>query len=333
MKLILQIFLLIFSSSLFSQFSVSGYVFDNTSKEPLLGVSIYYDGSTIGTVTNENGYFELSTSKRITGNLILDFLGYETVVLEEVKEGPMGTIFLNEKPVELKEVVLLPDTWSRIKKLRIFRKEFLGTTSAGIRCKILNEDDIRLYYNAKENRLYAFAKKPILIKNRYLGYQVNYNLVDFEVDFFKQTSDTVISKSTYMAGTLFFKDLDRGKPKKRHLKNRKDVYLGSSMHFMRALANQTLTEEGFGIFKKRFQVNPKEVYSAKPIAGVTQVIQRAEKLAITFNGGNQSFIRITESPFFIDGYGNYTPSRNIFFGGKIGENRAGDLLPLDYGID
>ncbi len=318
---------------MFSQFSVSGYVRDNETKEPLLGVSIFYDGSTIGTVTDERGYFQLSTSRRMAGSLIFDFLGYETVILSEVKEGSLGTIFLKDKPLELDEVVLQPDTWSRIKKLRIFRKEFLGTTSAGIRCKILNEDDIRLYYNAEENRLYAFAKKPIIIRNRHLGYQVKYNLVDFEADFFEQTNDTVITKSTYMAGTLFFTDLDKDKPKKRHLNNREETYLGSSMHFMRSLASQTLTEEGFAIFKKRFQVNPKEVYGVKPIAGLTQVIQRVERLAITFNGADQSFLRVSENPFFIDGYGNYTPSRNLFFGGKIGENRAGDLLPLDYAID
>jgi hypothetical protein len=184
MKLVFQIILILFSSSIFSQFTVSGFVFDSTSKEPLLGVSIYYDGTTIGTVTDEKGFFELSTSKRLTGNLVIDFLGYETVILSQVEEGSLGTIFFDEKPVALEEVVLLPDTWSRIKKLRIFRKEFLGTTIAGIRCKILNEDDLRLYYNSVENKLYAFAKKPIVIKNRYLGYQVKHNLVDFEVDFF-----------------------------------------------------------------------------------------------------------------------------------------------------
>jgi hypothetical protein len=105
------------------------------------------------------------------------------------------------------------------------------------------------------------------------------------------------------------------------------------MHFMRSLATQTLTEEGFTIYQKRFPVNPKEVYSVKPVAGLTQIIQRAEKLTITFKGSEQSLVRVTQVPFFIDSYGNHTPSRNIFFGGKIGEDRAGDLLPLDYGIN
>ena len=328
------IFILLLSISARSQFSVSGHVFDNTTKEPLLGVSIFYDGTTIGTVTDENGYFELSTSKRITGNLIIDFLGYQTVILSEVKEGSLASIFLKEKPVELEEVVLLPDTWSRAKKLRIFRKEFLGSTKAGLRSKILNEDDIRLYYNANENKLYAFAKKPVLILNKYLGYKVTYNLLDFEVDFFKQDIGPPISKSTYLAGTLFFLDLNKQELNGRYVKHREKTYLGSGIQFMRSLAKQNLTESGFMIFNKGFQIDPKEVYSMETTAeGFTRVVQSEKKLSILFGGSEQSSILVTANPFFIDSYGNHTPGRKVLFGGKMGETRAGGLLPIDYGID
>ncbi|WP_350292531.1 carboxypeptidase-like regulatory domain-containing protein [uncultured Croceitalea sp.] len=333
MKAIFQFLILLFSSSVFAQFTVSGYVYDNSTKEPLLGVSIFYDGSTIGTITDDKGYFKLTTSGRMAGNLIINFLGYETVILSETKNGDLGTIFLNEKPLELKEVVLLPDTWSRRKKLRIFRKEFLGSTNASYKCKILNEEDIRFYYNATENRLYAYAKKPILIDNKYLGYRVTYNLIDFEADFFNQVDDEPpVTKATYMAGTLFFKDLNTTKPKKKYIKNRESSYYGSGIHFMRSLARQNLDTEGFSIFKKRFQVNPKEVFSAVEIDGLTQIIQRAERLSITFKN-EQSFILVTENPYYIDDYGNHLPSRNISFGGKIGTLRAANLLPLDYKID
>ena len=330
MKSLFQYLIILFSSSIFAQFTVSGYVYDSSTKEPLLGVSIFYDGSTIGTITNDKGYFQLTTSGRMAGNLIFNFLGYESVILSEIKNKDLGAIALNEKPLELKEIVLLPDTWSRRKKLRIFRKEFLGSTNASYKCKILNEEDIRFYYNATENRLYAYAKKPILIENKYLGYRVTYNLVDFEADFFNQVGDeSPVTKSTYMAGTLFFKDLNTTKSKKKYPKNRESNYYGSGIHFMRSLASQNLAAEGFSIFKKGFQVNPKEVFSVLEIGGLTQVIQRFEKLSITFKN-EQSFIQVKENPYYIDDYGNHLPSRNISFGGKIGELRAANLLPLDY---
>ena len=332
-KGLFQIFIFLLSISLHSQVSISGYVFDENTKEPLLGVSVYYDGTTIGTVTNENGYFELSTSKRITGNLIIDFLGYQTVILSEVNEGPLANIFLKEELVELEEIVLLPDTWSRAKKLEIFKKEFLGNTRAGLRCKILNEDDIRLYYNTNENKLYAFAKKPILIQSKYLGYKVTYNLIDFEVNFFEQDSETPITQSTYLAGTLFFLDLNKLEPNKKYVKNREKTYLGSGLQYMRSIAKQNLTESGFKVFKKGIQVDPRKVYSVIQISnGLTQVIQREKDVSILF-GREQSSIQVISNPFFIDTYGNHTPGRKVFFGGKMGETRAGGLLPLDYAID
>jgi hypothetical protein len=333
MKCFFRFLVILFSSSVFSQFTVSGYVYDNNSKEPLLGVSIFYDGSTIGTITDDKGYFQLSTSGRMAGNLIFNFLGYETVILSDIKKNDLGVIFLNEKPLELEEVVLLPDTWSRRKKLRIFRKEFLGSTNASFKCKILNEEDIRLYYNATENRLYAYAKKPILIDNRYLGYRVTYNLIDFEADFYNQVAEEPpVTKATYMAGTLFFKDLNKTRSKKKYLKNRERNYYGSGIHFMRSLASRNLSGEGFSIFKKSFQVNPKEVFRVIEIGELTQIIQRVEKLSITYKS-EQSFILVTKNPYYIDDYGNHLPSRNISFGGKIGRLRAANLLPLDYRIN
>ena len=135
-----------------------------------------------------------------------------------------------------------------------------------------------------------------------------------------------------MAGTILFKDLHKSQPKKKYIKNRSTTYLGSGMHFMRSLAEQKLKEEGFTIYRRRFPVNPKEVFSISTTDdGITQIIQRTKKLIITYMG-EQSSIHATDS-FFIDGFGNYTPSRNILFGGKIGEQRAGNLLPLNYVIE
>lgn len=317
-----------------AQQSISGRVVDAQTNEPLIGVSIFFDGTTIGTVTDENGYFELSTSKTLTGTLVFDFLGYETRVFDEVGNGAMGVVQMGEEPVKLDEIVLIPDTWSRKKKLRIFRREFLGITKAGIRSKIINESDIRLYYSSTENKLYAFAKKPLAIANKYLGYQLTYNLKAFEVDFFDYQQEDPITKATYQAGTVFFSDYNKTKSKNSYNKRRKEVYLGSGLHFMRSLAKQTLTSSGFTIFRRGFQVDPKEVYSIQTVEGsLTQAIQRVDKLSILFKDQERSVIQIPERNILIDAYGNYQPTRNVLFGGHIGAKRAGDMLPLDYEIE
>lgn len=165
--------LLILPSSLLAQLVVNGYVFEAASNEPMLGVSVFYDGTTVGTITDETGYFELKTKELMTTNLVISNIGFLTQVFDGDKAGFLDKIYLKDNTVQLNEVVLFPDTWSRKKKLRLFRKEFLGGTKAGLKSRILNEEDIRLYYDESKNTLFAFTLKPILISNTYLGYNIS----------------------------------------------------------------------------------------------------------------------------------------------------------------
>ncbi|MFS4454887.1 carboxypeptidase-like regulatory domain-containing protein [Maribacter sp. 2304DJ31-5] len=315
----------------FSQFSVTGYILDAISNEPLQGVSIFYDGTTIGTITDENGFFKMETPKLMTTNLVISYIGYETRVLEGSKTGFLENILLKEEVFRLDEVVLRPDTWSREKKLAIFRREFLGKTSASLKCKILNEDDIRLYYNKDENKLYAYAVKPIRVKNDFLGYRLTYGLHDFEVLFQNTLSGLRLPYSTYMAGIVFFSELNAKKLKKKHAKRREELYSGSILHFMRALSKKHLVEEGFKIFKDKFQVEPYSEFYIKKANPLTEISQNTEKLSILYKNIEQSSIEIEGTTFYIDEYGNHSPPDRILFGGEMGKSRVGDLLPLDYG--
>ena len=173
-SIFLIVFLLI-SCVGYGQLTTTGYVLDAFSKEPLEGVSVFFDGTTIGTVTNAKGYFKISSDKAITASLIVSYIGFETRIFENKITQALGKIFLKEKAVQLDGVTLSPDTWNRKKKLAIFRKEFLGKTIAAQQCKIQNEEDIRLYYNSEKQKLYAYAKMPIRILNKHLGYLLSYS--------------------------------------------------------------------------------------------------------------------------------------------------------------
>lgn len=310
----------------FSQYNTSGYVFDALTKKPLEGVSVYYDGTTIGTITNEEGFFSLSSKNLITGNLVISYLGFSSKVFDAAKTGKLSAIYLEQNIQVLKEVTLLPDTWSRKKKLKIFKNEFLGNTKASKKCKIINEQAIRLYYYAKENTLYAYAEEPILIENSLLGYRIDYNLVDFEVAFTSRAI-TPIVKSVYNAGTVFFKEYASNE--KQH-KQRKKIYLGSYLHFMRSLSKTILIEEKFQIYKNSFPVDYKSQYEINSKEAYAKIKQKTKKLIILYDGEEQSTITVTKNPFYIDVFGNHSPARNIFFGGDMGKKRVADLLPLDY---
>jgi len=62
---------------------VAGIVRDRVTDDPLVGVAIYFEGKTYGSLTDENGYYSIKRPAG-GGKLIFSLIGYETI---EVKIG------------------------------------------------------------------------------------------------------------------------------------------------------------------------------------------------------------------------------------------------------
>ena len=329
------LFILFWANFGFSQSTVSGFVRDAISLEPLQGVSVFYDGTTIGTVTNDVGFFELSTENLMTSNLVISHVGHKTQLLEGSSRGLIEDILLVERAIQLDEVVLRPDIWSREKKMTIFKREFLGSWDSGRQnCTILNEEDIRLYFNKDENTLYAYASKPLRINNELLGYHIVYNLHDFEVVFKQPNPDMNSRLTVYFAGIAFFIEVENEnkRKKRKYFKRRKSAYEGSVLHFMRALATNQLSTERFEIFKEKSAIKPHDGFKIQDANGLVEIHQNERTLGILYGNKDSSSIRIVENPFYIDYYGNNSPPKNIRFGGKMAKKRIGQMLPMDYGL-
>ena len=331
-RFILLVFPLLFlmGSSALGQTTVRGHVFDDFTKEPLYGVSVYFDGTTIGTITDEEGYFEITTPKPITALLVVTFIGFKSQVFTDIKKQDLGDIFLKEKALQLDEVVLEPDTWSRKKKWNIFKREFLGKKAPNLGCKITNGEKVRLYYSRSKDALFAYADEPIQIENRYLGYQIAYNLQEFEVFFKYDFEGNHIPKSVFFLGTLFFSELDRSLTRKKYVRNREKTYFGSVLHFMRSLSAQRLIENDFKVYRNGRQVDPFLEFRLKNTNGFVLVNPVSDTLTIRYKKINPSVIKINEDAFLIDGYGNFSPSKSVQFGGVLGRQRVAQMLPLDY---
>jgi hypothetical protein len=83
---------------------VSGRVFDGITNEPLAGTSVGIQGSTIGTITDANGYYSLSLPNS-NSILQISLVGYETQTLA-VSSSVMN-IALNPDAQALEEVVVI----------------------------------------------------------------------------------------------------------------------------------------------------------------------------------------------------------------------------------
>jgi TonB-dependent receptor len=110
-KLFFTTLLLLFTTLVFGQKGIiRGSVFDGKTGEFLPGVTIFIEGTTMGTITDLDGKFNLSLEPG-TYQILVSFISYETLNISDVKvEADKTTMLdnlkLNEATIELEEAVV-----------------------------------------------------------------------------------------------------------------------------------------------------------------------------------------------------------------------------------
>ncbi|MBT8259427.1 MAG: carboxypeptidase-like regulatory domain-containing protein [Bacteroidia bacterium] len=312
---------------------IQGVVRDGDTNLPLESASVYFDNTTIGTITDNKGAFSLEWNPEINSSLIISYLGYESIRMGEFDTEAINEIYLFESENVLDEVVLYGDDgWSRELKINEFRKHYLGDSFNGKSCEILNEDDLILHYDKRRKRLTAKSAAPIEIINRGLQYQVTADLKSFEINynFVSKNKKRLNVNYVYYAGANFYRSLQK-QPTKITIEKRVNTYNGSVLHFMRSLSKQNLRNEGFRIYVGNSEVHPRRSIKIRKIEDSNGVyVSLKDRLNIIYRGSRQSSVESFVDEFFIDSFGNHSPTEDVRFGGDLGEQRMGDTLPLDY---
>ncbi|SDR69362.1 CarboxypepD_reg-like domain-containing protein [Formosa sp. Hel1_31_208] len=341
----------LFSAYSFSQ-SIKGIVLDVKTNLPIETVAVYFDNTTIGTTTNEKGEFEIDKREGVNSPLIISFLGYEKVFLTNYNSKTFYKVLLVPTTSQLDEVVITSyDGMSKALKLKYFKEQFLGQSENGASCTILNEDDLILRFNKSTKQLVASSTKPISIKNENLQYQIQFEIKDFVIDFRYVNIKKEIYRieSVIYTGTTFFKDLLKNK-ETSHVQ-RDSTYKGSVLHFMRALSNSRLEDEGYQVFTNGFKVDASKYISVRALEDTVKfAVKLRLPLSVVYNRDYQSGLRKsikhssgdkdkqTQKSYYntiitIDQYGNYSPIGAFYFVGYMSNLRIGDMLPLDFAID
>lgn len=319
--------------------TINGKIVDENNS-PLYGVSVYFDGTTIGTTTDNNGFFELNVQSLPNATLVISYIGFESVYLNTI-QSPIE-LKLEPSSFALKEVVLEPIPFSRKEMLKVFREQFLGKTKGGKNCVILNEDAIQFSYTSKEFKLTAFADEKLKVRNNYLGYIIEVDLIDFYVAYNKRTLSNDYLRGSYFAVTSFFKEIEE--VNKSYEKNRNTSYLGSSKHFFKNLIEKKWGKKEFLLFDGSFPTDANlhfEISDDKKMKLVkvngrqittnsltTQKFYRSFNML--YNNKEQSRIIFKTAEFYVDAFGNHTHIDQIDFSGEISKKRFGDMLPLNF---
>jgi hypothetical protein len=337
MKYFLKIILL-FPLFIYSQSKIDGFVKDEKG-EPLFGVSIYVDGSTIGTNSDENGYFSLIIPSESNSILVIRTIGFRSEFYQINTITKQLNVFLKEEVKELKEVVVEQNFFSRKQMLKLFKEQFLGTNIAAKNCTILNEEEIYFDYDRSTFKLVAYSDTPLIIKNDYLGYQISYQLVDFQCKFSKFSMNSEFVTQFQYAGNSLFTEIDSSS---KINKRRQKSYNGSTLHFFRNLIANKWGKDDFVLFEGSFVTNPQFHFKSTkldngmykievlPKKSVGLINKRVNQFNILYDNYEQSKIQFFISEFYVDTFGVFTNYESIIFSGAIVSKRVGDLLPTNF---
>ena len=110
-KLITTLFFLLFTLTFFAQqkHTISGTVYDKKGNETLIGATIYFPDLSVGTTTNEYGFYSITISKGIH-NISVSYLGFsdESKIIE-LNDKTSLDFYLSEMSQALDEVVIQTD--------------------------------------------------------------------------------------------------------------------------------------------------------------------------------------------------------------------------------
>ncbi|MFD2576987.1 carboxypeptidase-like regulatory domain-containing protein [Haoranjiania flava] len=223
-----------------AQINISGTV-HNEMNEPVINADVFIANTTIFTKTSNDGSFRLQNMAKGTELiLVVSSLDYETFYKNLALNNSLENfqIKLRDKK-DLRDVVVYAfgqESWKKWKE--IFTRTFIGTGKFADQCKIINPKDLLLQYNDRTKILRVRSKKPLQISNKALGYDIVFDIVNYNYN-------TETQELSYI-GFPYFQD-SKGSKKaiKRHKQNRAIAYNGSIMQFIRLLYNHRLQEEGY----------------------------------------------------------------------------------------
>ncbi|WP_346984115.1 hypothetical protein [Chryseobacterium sp. POE27] len=208
-------------------------------------VNIYVDGTKTGTISHEDGSFTLDVSGKNLGNVIFRKENYETFAapVSEVVNKTLKVVLLKSNDIE--EVRIVPYTEAAYKNyINYFLDQFIGYDKEHVRIK--NQRSLKFSFDSKNKILKVKAPKTLIIENKNLGYEIEYNLVNFSADF--------NTKIVNCSGTSLFKET---KNNNKIRLNRMNAFDGSLLHFFRSVYNNTVSTDKFVVNHVVKVPNPK----------------------------------------------------------------------------
>lgn len=356
-----------------AQHAVSGIVLNRSNLNPVNYATVYINGTTIGTSTDEKGFFDIPNVSAPC-QLVVSRVGFEPFFLSvDTVSTQAKKILLREKSTQLSAVTVTGIS-NRKEYVAKFKEEFLGTDHWGQKAILMN--DSALIFSPTNDSVVSTSKfsvkanEPIIVDLPLLGYRVFVNLIDFS---FREKSK--YNAECHYKGAYYFKAYEKVGVKQ--IENREMAYLNSSKHFLSALYNDKLKENGYLSIRALYNDSTRKTQfcyddlnmfcyekdatgiqiqgqnkiritlcyfanaKGKPV-NLTEVVNKRKAIDADLGDWMRTFSRYSKKlitvVYFLEDdctiRSNGTiPDSNIKFFGTISKKRVGAKLPGDYEPD
>ncbi len=330
-----------------SNCTLTGFVTDKDSGEPIEFASVYLSQTTIGTTSGKRGYFQLIAPKGVY-DLVISSVEFNTKVIKidtRTKDTTKINVVLEKKTLIVNEISVRDEedtNWQ--KQFSIFKKLILGENENVKEC--IFKDEFYIDFNENDFKIEAKSSKPFFVINSKLGYTIECNLANFSYN-------KLSKKCSYKLHTGFkeFNTFNKDSLE-TFAENREKVYQGSLMHLLNSLikGGNEFQKEGFRIYYANIRskgfIAHNEVFTAEEILlfkeESNQIFINSGNSGENFNGlqiirrespnsGSSLIVTQTSSPQ-IDPSG-YFLDNNYELKGVMAKEGLATMLPKFYSMD
>ena len=352
------IIFLMLSLSVFPQgYKVTGNVTEWRTGLPISLATVYINGTSLGTITDNLGNFHLD-HVILPCELILSHVSYQVKRIPLMDSAQLTGLQLEmeNRVVELQEATVTHKDLHE-EYLRRFKQWFLGKNYEKQHAEILN-DSVLLFQIMEDDQFTAEATEPLKIHLPVTGYLLSVDLVHFELRYREEMQGYHCS----ILGYYYFEPqrVTNSREQRTIARARVEAYYNSSMHFCKSLYHNQLRENGYllesycgeeagntghpapgpdfvGSYGSDEYGNTRLLLTRIkcPVFRITYHFNsRNRPVDLTYLDWNPSRIKWSGLQFLRDSVYIYPsgriPENDILFSGSIGDKRIAFMLPEDY---
>ena len=335
--------------------TITGHIVDAETLDPLPFAHVFFDQTTIGSVSDSNGDYIIEHVEKGDYKIVFSFVGYEiySVALSvgNTDIRISARLVPSKAMLEAVEVKGTQDKeWE--KQLTQFKKVFFGTNELAKECKILNP--WVLDFTVQWDKTFkATASEAIKIENKALGYNIECTLQGFSFN-----KDGYKIKGLYRFEEV--NTLDK-KEAAKWTRNRRQAYQNSLQFLCKSIIENHESENGFNLYddlrpdlrtetsgyfshelgKTRVEYKAKEHIQPMGRPGYYKItidnrleIHHTTQFAHTKTYRDMinpvSWIEVEKGYILASQEGNIINNEDITTSGELNNNRIAAMLPSNY---